>query len=169
MFEKLADAKEPERLSQMHINKADGIQSCTYYTWLRLGTDYLFQLRFSVTYSESDLIRASVHFLEKPSAETPSKIHVALRSRAMVLISSCMAFRGDNTRNILWSDLFLRDIPLVDIGLDYMAPVSTPNDITTNYIYWCIQLKFRRSWSFQTKERKIRREEQMSKERFDTE
>ena len=32
MFEKLADAKEPEGLSQMHINKADGIQSRTYYT-----------------------------------------------------------------------------------------------------------------------------------------
>lgn len=81
-------------------------------------------IKILATYTEPELIRASVHFLENPTADTPSKIHVALRSRAMLLLSSCMAFRGDNIRNVLWSDMFLRDIPLVDVGLDFVAPVS---------------------------------------------
>jgi hypothetical protein len=42
----------------------------------------------------------------------------------MLLLSTSMAFRGDNTRNILWSDIFLRDIPLVEVGLDFKVPVS---------------------------------------------
>jgi hypothetical protein len=35
-----------------------------------------------------------------------------------------MAFRGDSVRGVTWSDIFLRQVPLVDIGLDYTATVS---------------------------------------------
>jgi hypothetical protein len=41
----------------------------------------------------------------------------------MLLLSTAMAFRGDNVREITWSDILIREIPLVDIGLDYKAMV----------------------------------------------
>ena len=43
----------------------------------------------------------------------------------MLLMSSALAFRGDNARNILWSDLFSADVPMDDIGLGVHVKVST--------------------------------------------
>lgn len=34
----------------------------------------------------------------------------------MLLIATATAYRGDNTRRLLLSDLYIRDIPMVDIG-----------------------------------------------------
>lgn len=39
-------------------------------------------------------------------------ITIALRNRTMLLFSTSMAFRGDNTRRILLSDLNLEDVPM---------------------------------------------------------
>lgn len=38
------------------------------------------------------------------------------RDRAMLLLSTQTAFRGDNLRGILLSDLGNRDVPIVDLG-----------------------------------------------------
>jgi hypothetical protein len=46
------------------------------------------------------------------------KIALAARDRAMLLLSTSTAMRGDNTRPILLSDLYSKDVPLVDVGLD---------------------------------------------------
>lgn len=41
----------------------------------------------------------------------------------MLLVSTSTAFRGDSSRNLLWSDLFCRDIPMHGIELGHMITV----------------------------------------------
>lgn len=50
------------------------------------------------------------------SGSTRYQVHVAARDRAMLLISTNTAYRGDNTRGILMADLTVQDVPMVDIG-----------------------------------------------------
>ena len=76
------------------------------------------------TFSDVDeLTKASMHYLENPESSTPYKVHLGIRDRAMFMLPTAMAFRGDNTRNIHLNDIFLRDIPLVDISLTFKAKV----------------------------------------------
>ncbi|KAF5312044.1 hypothetical protein D9619_002517 [Psilocybe cf. subviscida] len=101
-FERRAEATEPERLIQMQVNKANGLVSDTY--------------------TEEELISASTYLLKttpEGNTSTPLKISQSLRDRAMLLLSTSMAFRGDNTRNILLSDIYLRDIPLPAVSLTH--------------------------------------------------
>lgn len=42
--------------------------------------------------------------------------HTGLRDRAMLLLSTTIAFRGNSTRLLLFSDLFFRNIPMGNIG-----------------------------------------------------
>lgn len=42
----------------------------------------------------------------------PNQVYIGLRDRAMLLTSSSVAFRGDNSRQLLMSDLFSCDIPI---------------------------------------------------------
>lgn len=53
------------------------------------------------------------------------KIGLAARDRAMLLLSCSTAMRGDNTCPILLSDLYSRDVPLVDVGLDFKVKVRS--------------------------------------------
>ncbi len=55
---------------------------------------------------------------------TPLQMYAGLRDRAMILLSSSIAFRGDSARSLLWSDLELRNIPMINIGLDAKVPAS---------------------------------------------
>ena len=70
----------------------------------------------------------------------------------MFLLPTAMAFRGDNTRNIHLNDIFLRDIPLVDISLTFTAKVRVlyPKCLTRNSKF--IALGF--SHLFRPRERK---------------
>ena len=43
----------------------------------------------------------------------------------MLLFSSTTAFRGDSSRQLLWSDLFMANIPLPAVGLDAKIMVSS--------------------------------------------
>lgn len=61
----------------------------------------------------------------KSSRSTRPQVHIGTRDRAMLLISATTAYRGDNTRRLLLSDITIRDVPMVDIGLDAKAMVST--------------------------------------------
>lgn len=36
----------------------------------------------------------------------------AMRDRAMLLTSSSVAFRGDSSRSLLWSDMYCYDVPM---------------------------------------------------------
>ncbi len=55
---------------------------------------------------------------------TPLQMYAGLRDRAMILLSSSIAFRGDSARSLLRSDLELRNIPMINIGLDAKVPAS---------------------------------------------
>ena len=78
------------------------------------------------TYTEDELIRGSSWFLQS-SRRTKLQVHTGLRDRCMLLISTSSAFRGNNIRSLLLSDLALRDVPMPDLGLE--------NKVTVNFIY----------------------------------
>jgi hypothetical protein len=74
------------------------------------------------------LVKASMEFLLKPKKDSPTKISLEIRDRAMLLISSSMALRGDNVRPLLLSDLLSKDIPFVNVGLDFKVKVRSHLD-----------------------------------------
>ena len=51
------------------------------------------------------------------------KIFVYTRDRAMLLLSSTTAFRGESSRILEWSDLFVSSIRMDDIQTGYTIPV----------------------------------------------
>ncbi|KAL4257053.1 hypothetical protein AB1N83_013839 [Pleurotus pulmonarius] len=86
------------------------------------------------TYTDEELIRGAMWFMR--NGNTKSQIHTGIRDRVMLLISTTTAYRGDNTRRIAWSDLRMRDVPLLDIGPDVAvkALVFLSNQGKTNTI-----------------------------------
>ncbi|GBE89074.1 hypothetical protein SCP_1500770 [Sparassis crispa] len=56
----------------------------------------------------------------------------------MLLTSLSMAFRGDNLRSLLWSDLSVRQIPMYDIQLGHKVPalIFMANNGKTNQNGW---------------------------------
>ena len=48
-----------------------------------------------------------------------------VRDRAMFLLSTSTAFRGDSVREVQLSDLFLLDIPVMELGSRATVKVST--------------------------------------------
>jgi hypothetical protein len=54
------------------------------------------------------------------------QVFVGLRDRAMLLLASQTAFRGESARILLWSDLFQTMVPMDDISLGTKAPVCRP-------------------------------------------
>ncbi len=71
------------------------------------------------------LMRAIFSSIEASDVHaTPLQMYAGLRDRAMILLSSSIAFRGDSARSLLWSDLELRNIPMINIGLDAKVPAS---------------------------------------------
>jgi hypothetical protein len=51
---------------------------------------------------------------------------IGLRDYAMLLLYRMIAFRGDNLRNLLWSDLFSTNIPMDEISLGTEVKVCGP-------------------------------------------
>jgi hypothetical protein len=82
------------------------------------------------TYTEDELIRGSTWFLQS-SRGTKLRIHTGLRDRCMLLISSSSAFRGNNVRSLLLSDLAVHDVPMLDIGLGVKVMVCIVQSTTT--------------------------------------
>ena len=56
----------------------------------------------------------------------PHHTFIGIRDRAMMLLSTTIVFRGDSSRALLWSDLFLADVPMNDIGLGTCVKVRPP-------------------------------------------
>ena len=56
-----------------------------------------------------------MYFLRN-AGKSKQAIHHGIRDRAMLLISTTVAYRGDNTRRLMWSDIRLRSVPLQDIS-----------------------------------------------------
>lgn len=61
--------------------------------------------------------------LTNPRGHAKVNIHTSIRDRAMLLFTTSMALRGDNTRSIMLSDLFMRDVILPDIELEHRVKV----------------------------------------------
>ena len=56
-------------------------------------------------------------------ASTINKFWLAMRDRAMLLLATQTAFRGDNTRHLLFSDLYMVLAPNVHAGPDKFVEV----------------------------------------------
>ncbi|GBE80951.1 hypothetical protein SCP_0306740 [Sparassis crispa] len=89
----------------------------------------------SDTYSNIQLMNAATGFLNISSGVRKLVTHI--RDRAM-LTSSSTAFRGDNLRSLLWSDLSVCQIPMYDIQLGHKVPalVFMANNGKTNQNGW---------------------------------
>lgn len=86
------------------------------------GTDHYLNLFLSNnhatdTYSDDELIRGSMWFI-RSTGTSKLQIYTGVRDRAMLLVSTTTAYRGDNTRRITWSDLKLKQVTLLDVGPD---------------------------------------------------
>ncbi|GBE83165.1 hypothetical protein SCP_0502120 [Sparassis crispa] len=73
------------------------------------------------TYTPDELKRCSIWCLMDVSGV--KSIWIGLRDRAMLLLSSTMAFRGESSCILKWLDLFLSSIPIDDVRLGYRVPV----------------------------------------------
>lgn len=52
-------------------------------------------------------------------------LYIGICDHAMLLLSTCTAFRGDNIRSLLWSDLFSREVPVPEMHLDAVITVRS--------------------------------------------
>ena len=73
------------------------------------------------TYTAQELVRCSAWCLTEFTGT--KQVFVGIRDRAMLLLSSTTAFRGESCRILEWSDLFLSSIPMDDIQPGYKVPV----------------------------------------------
>ncbi|KAJ7601852.1 hypothetical protein DFH06DRAFT_1399914 [Mycena polygramma] len=80
---------EPERVKKAHALKASGTRADTY--------------------TDTQLSTLATSGLD---SKGPTAIWRAMRDRAMLLTSSSLAFRGDSSRSLLWSDMFSYDVPM---------------------------------------------------------
>ncbi|KAK7028398.1 hypothetical protein R3P38DRAFT_923774 [Favolaschia claudopus] len=102
-FESAASHKEPQRVQMAHALKAKGTNADTF--------------------TSDDLRRCSMWCIT--DFKGPQNIYIGLRDRAMLLTSCGVAFRGDNTRHLLISDLFTTDVVMNAKGLGETVPALT--------------------------------------------
>ena len=90
--------------------------------------------------TQEQLCQGAMEFLSN-AHRSKGKIGLAARDRAMLLLSCSTAMQGDNMHPILLSDLYSRDVPLVDVGLDFKVKVrirrNWPYKILTKLIDTC--------------------------------
>ncbi|KAG6821913.1 hypothetical protein H0H92_016155 [Tricholoma furcatifolium] len=94
IYEANARSTESQRNAEAQVSKAKGSTADTF--------------------TEAELRRCSLWCLQLKG--TPQQVHNSIRDRAMLLLSTSMALRGDNTRALLLSDLYLQDVPLYEVG-----------------------------------------------------
>ncbi|GBE82275.1 hypothetical protein SCP_0406590 [Sparassis crispa] len=73
------------------------------------------------TYTPEELKRCSIWCLSDISGS--KQVWLSLGDRAMLLLSSTMAFHGESSRILEWSDLFMSSIPMDDVRIGYRVPV----------------------------------------------
>ncbi|PPQ75574.1 hypothetical protein CVT24_013262 [Panaeolus cyanescens] len=115
-MEEMASAREPKRLEQSQEEKAKGVLSKTFTEdeLIRMSADLLCKTKFISKKSKKSAKALS----PKPGKASIKTIHKALRNRAMLIFTTSMTLRGDDTRPILLSDLQVKDVPLVDVSMD---------------------------------------------------
>lgn len=86
--------------------------------------DLLIYIRpYSDTHTDAELTVASMRFLQESRNTKPSQA-TAIRDRAMQLLNTSMAGRGEFVRGVLLSDLAHEKLPLPDLDLDATIDVS---------------------------------------------
>ena len=126
VFETASKHNEPKRAAMAQVLKAAGSSAgglpaaypsrCLHeLTYLCLTPD---------TYTTHQLVQCSMWCLTNYTAG-PRQVFIGIRDRAMLLLSTASAFRGDSSRMLLWSDLFKSSVHLGDVELDAEVPVST--------------------------------------------
>ncbi|KAJ3519519.1 hypothetical protein NMY22_g13159 [Coprinellus aureogranulatus] len=107
-----SERSEAQRQQEAQIAKAVGVQSQTVTRdqLQDIGLKLLFDSKNTKGYLKS------------------------IQDRGMLLVSVSMAMRGDNIRPICWSDMMLREVKLVNMGLDHktMALLIYSNQGKTN-------------------------------------
>lgn len=78
---------------------------------------------FIDTYTEEELTRASLWCMTDVKGHRQT--FVGLRDRAMLLFAASTAVRGESSRILLWSDMFVSEIPMDDVRMGMKIPVST--------------------------------------------
>ncbi|KAJ7339289.1 hypothetical protein DFH08DRAFT_964315 [Mycena albidolilacea] len=102
-FESAAAYKEPLRVKMAHNLKAKGTNADTF--------------------TSANLIKCAGWCLT--DFKGPYNIYLGLRDCAMLLTSCSVAFRGDSTRSLLLSDLFMTDVLMNSKGLGETVPALT--------------------------------------------
>jgi hypothetical protein len=111
---------EPERIKKAHTLKAAGTRAGKY---LRLFFPYNIHAdRKPDTYTDTQLSKLATSGIL--DSKGPTTIWRAMRDRAMLLTSSSVAFRGDSSRSLLWSDMYYYDVPMHAKGQGVKLRVS---------------------------------------------
>ncbi|KAI0311846.1 hypothetical protein OF83DRAFT_1177189 [Amylostereum chailletii] len=101
-LEQSAAHNEPKRIDEAQVLKASGTSSDSY--------------------TPEKLQRRALWCLSSGGA-SPARMTIGICDRAMLLLSSAPAFRGDSAREVQWSDLYLSRLVIPDIRPDYQVPV----------------------------------------------
>ena len=118
------------------------------------------------TYTTEELTRCASWCLTYCSG--PQRLSVAIRDRTQLLLSSALAFRGESSRILLWSDLFMKMIPMPDVGEDVFVPVSLDSQLLRGFSLDLIPSSFRPSVPLPTTQSITRRAALMSMVLFAT-
>lgn len=112
-------------MSQVQSMKVAGVQAGKEIVRFLLRSPQMIDVFFTDTITHEQLTKASIYYLESDTRRNAMtlQLHTSIRDRAMLLLSTSMAFRGNNVCGVTWSDILVCQIPLVDIGLDYTATV----------------------------------------------
>jgi hypothetical protein len=78
-------------------------------------------MAFTDTYTSRELERCSQYCLT--SFPGLRGTFLGARDRAMLLLSTSIAFRGESARILQWSDLFMSEIPMDEVKDGYRVPV----------------------------------------------
>lgn len=77
-------------------------------------------------------MRMSVWALQA-SGSSNLQTQIGLRDRAMLLLSTTLGFRGNSSRMVQLSDLFFRDVAMMNIGTDVTLQVCPHSTLNSEY------------------------------------
>jgi len=114
VYEQAASANEPMRVKNAHALKAKGT-SAGMSSIINFPPFFEFTSSRKDTYKKEDMIRMS-NWALKAFGPSQSQVYLGLRDRALILLPTNIAFHGNSTRHLLWSDIFMQSLPMEIIG-----------------------------------------------------
>lgn len=102
---------------------------------------FFFTSNHKDTYKKEDMIRMS-NWALKAFGPSLSQVYLGLHDRALILLPANIAFHGDSTRHLLWSDIFTQLLPMEIIGSGVEIQVRLQG---LTVIHRCLS-QFNRPW-----------------------